>query len=228
MRFLAKTLLVTTGLACLGMVPAARAQQLLFDYVGFDYEDPVLVPGTFGGIGNGYVGLGEVPVLASPLVSDQSTYEYTYVLTGLTATSRIVGGSFVVISYTGPGTLTVYEDSRSTGTPFDYGSNPPNPTAPSSFNDGTAILVGAITDFRYVLNTATGSGSYDATFEVVGGTQYGNIPADERNGWTFAGATGNTSSIPPGYAHQVDGQTLLRLPTPVHVGSWGELKRKYR
>jgi len=228
MRFLAKTLLLAAGLACLAAVPAARAQQLLFDYVGFDYEDPVVVPGTFGGVGNGYVGLGEVPVLASPLVSDQAAYEYTYVLSGLTAVSRVVSGSFVVVTYSGPGTITLYEDSRSTGTPFDYGVNPPNGTAPPSFTDGTAILIGEITDFRYILNTGTGSGSYDARFEAVGGTQLGNIPPDQRTGWTFAGATGNTASIPPGYAHQVDGQTFLNKPTPARTGSWGEIKRRYR
>jgi len=228
MRFLAKTLLLASGLACLAAVPTARAQTLLFDYVGFDYEDPVVVPGTFGGVGNGYVSVGEVPGVFSPLTSDQTNYEYTYVLTGLTSASRVVAGSFVVVTYSGPGTLTIYEDSRSTGTPFDYGINPPNGTAPLSFNDGTAILVGDITDFRYILNTSTGSGSFDARFEAVGGTQLGSIPLNQRTGWTFAGATGNTISIPQGYAHQVDGQTFLNKPTPVRNGSWGELKRRYR
>ena len=221
------TLLFAGVLAC-AAAPAARAQELLFDYLGFDYEHPVVVPGTFGGIGNGYVGLGEVPVLLSPLVSDQTTYEYTYVLTGLTSVNRLVSGPWVVIDYTGPGTLTIYEDLRVGGTPFDYGVNPPNGTAPPSFNDGTAILVGEITDFRYVFNTSTGSGSYDATFEVIGGTQFGNIPADQRTGWTFAGVTLNTPSIPQGYAHQVDGQTLLNKPTPARPASWGQIKRKYR
>lgn len=220
--------LLVAALACTVAIPAAHAQQLLFDYVGFDYEDPIVVSGTFGGIGNGYVGLGEVPVLAAPLVSDQTNFEYTYVLTGLTATSRIVAGPFVVVSYSGPGTLTVYEDSRSSGTPFDYGTNPPNGTAPPSFLDGTAILIGDITNFRYVLNTATGSGSYDSNFEAVGGTQLGNIPSDQRTGWTFAGVTGNTTSIPQGYAHQVDGQTFIRLPTPARSASWGQIKRIYR
>jgi hypothetical protein len=220
--------LLAAALACTAAIPAAHSQQLLFDYVGFDYEFPVVVPGTFGGIGNGYVGLGEVPVLLPPLTSDQTNYEYTYVLEGLTATTRFVSPPFVVIDYTGPGTLTVYEDSRSTGTPFDYGVNPPNGTAPPFFKDGTAILVGDITNFRYVLNTVTGSGSYDADFKVVGGTQLANVPVGQRSGWTFAGVTENTTSIPEGYAHQVDGQTHIPLPTPARSASWGEIKRRYR
>ena len=228
-RHLPFQLLVAALLACTAAVPAARAQQLLFDYVGFDYEFPVVVPGTFGAVGNGYVGLGEVPVLEFPLVSDQTNYEYTYVLTGLTSTVRTVAPPFVVISYTGPGTLTVYEDARSTGTAFDYGVNPPNGTAPGTFADGTAILVGNIANFVYILNTATGSGSYDANFTAVGGTQIGNIPVGQRAGWTFAGVTGNsTVSIPQGYAHQVDGQTMIPLPVPAHTTSWGQIKRKYR
>jgi hypothetical protein len=223
------TLLLSALLACTAAIPAARAQQLLFDYVGFDYEFPVLDPLNFGGVGNGYVGLGEVPVLELPLVSDQTNNEYTYVLSGLTAASRIVSPPFVVITYAGAGTLTVYEDSRSTGTAFDYGVNPPNGTAPSSFTDGTAILVGDITNFVYILNTTTGSGSYDASFTAVGGTQIGNIPVGQRAGWTFAGVTSNsTVSIPPGYAHQVDGQTMIPLPTAAHPASWGQIKAKYR
>jgi hypothetical protein len=223
------TLILTALLALTAAIPAAHAQQLLFDYVGFDYESPVIVPGQFGGLGNGYVGLGEVPVLESPLVSDQTNYEYTYVLTGLTATNRVVAPPFIVVQYSGPGTLTVYEDSRSLGSAFDYGVNPPNGTAPSSFTDGTAILVGNITNFVYILNTSTGSGSYDANFTAVGGTQIANIPVGQRAGWTFAGVTGNsTVSIPQGYAHQVDGQTLIPLPTPAHNTSWGQIKRKYR
>jgi hypothetical protein len=219
---------LVVALACTAAIPAAHSQQLLFDYLGFDYEYPIVVAGTFGGIGNGYVGLGEVPVVAAPLVSDQTTYEYTYVLTGLTATARFVSGGFVVVDYTGPGTLTVYEDSRSTGTAFDYGVNPPNATAPPSFTDGAAILVGNITNFRYVVNLATGSGSYDADFDAVGGTQIGNLPLGQRKGWTFAGVTENTASIPTGYAHQVDGQTMIPEPTPARSASWGEIKRKYR
>ena len=221
-------LVLAAALASIATVPAARAQELLFDYVGFDYEDPVVVPGLFGGVGNGYIGLGEVPVLLSPLVSDQTNYEYTYVLTGATSLSRLVSGPFVVITYSGPATLTIYEDSRSTGTAFDYGVNPPNGTAPPSFIDGTAILVGEITDFFYIFNTATGSGSYDASFEAVGGTQLGDIPVDQRTGWTFAGTTTNTASIPEGYDHQVDGQTFLNKPTPATAASWGAIKRKYR
>jgi hypothetical protein len=134
----------------------------------------------------------------------------------------------VVIDYTGPGTLTVYEDSKTSGTAFDYGTNPPNGTAPPSVVDGTPIIVGSVTNFRFVYNTNTGSGSYDSDFTVVGGSQFGSIPASQQSGWQFAGTTSNSISIPQGYEHQVVGQTFLGPPTATTSESWGQIKRRYR
>jgi hypothetical protein len=228
MRRFATTLLLAAGIAGTMAIHPASAQQVLMDYVGFDYENPIVVPNTFGGVGNGYVGVGEVPLINAPLVVDYTNFQYTYHITGLTASSRLVNGDFVVVNYSGPGTLTLYEDPKSTGSPFDYGSFPPNPTAPSTFIDGTPVLVGKLTNFQLIYSTFSGSGSYESDFEVVGGSQYGNIPADQRNGWQFAGLTKNTISVPDGYAHQVKGEAMIPQPTPTRSSSWGQLKRIYR
>ena len=227
MKRLATTLFLTVALGCLAAIPAAQAQLLLFDYVGFDYESPDLDPGTFGAVGDGYRGVGFVPVLFAPLTSDQVNNEYTYYFDGLVATNRQAVGPYVVIDYT-PGTLTIYEDSKTTGTAADYGTNPPNGVSPVTFTDGNPILVGALTAFRYIINTSTGSGSFEAVFTVTGGTQYGNIPANQLQGWTFAGTTQNTLSVPAGYDHQVDGQTFLNQPVPARSDTWGGLKLRYR
>lgn len=223
---LAVGLLVLFG-ALTASVPAG-AQNLLLDYVGYDYEFPDPVPGTFGEVGAGYNGLGLVPGLFSPLVADTSANQYTYVITGLTVSNVSTYGSYQVIDYSGPGTLTVYEDAKSGGTAADYGINPPNGTAPSSFVDGTTFLVGSLTAFQIVMNTDTNSGSYEAVFEVTGGSQYGNIPATDRSGWTFAGATGNELNRPEGYAHQIDGQIFLNRQVPTRATTWGRLKSSYR
>ena len=228
MKRLLTRLLPALIATCAFGAPAARAQNLLFDYVGFDYEYPDLNPVDFGWPGDGYQGLGEVPVLYSPLVSDQTTYQYTYFFDGLVASTRQTVGTYVIIDYVGPGTITIYEDLRLGGTPADYGTNPPSAAAPPTFVDGTAILVGQLTNFQYIFNTATGSGSFEADFEAVGGTQLSNIPLNNRLGWTFAGVTGNTTSIPTGYDHQVDGQTFLHPPTPTRNESWGGIKVRYR
>lgn len=207
--------------------PAALAQQLLLDYVGFDYEDPDPDPSQFGEVGSGYVGLGEVPGLFPPLVPDPATNEYTYVISGLTSLSKTTIGSYFIIGY-GSGTLAVYEDLLAGGTPAQYGTNPPNATAPGTFSDGTLFLLGTLDNFQFVFNTATNTGSYDAELTVTGGTQLPNIPVDQRTGWTFSGATGNALSIPAGYVHQIDGQVFINDPTARRPSSWGQVKARYR
>lgn len=214
--------------ACALSAAPAQAQTLLFDYVGFDFEFPDLNPAVFGDVGDGYQGVGEVPVVFSPLTSNTALNQYTYHFNGLTALVRTPVPPFVIIDYAGPGTLTIYEDLLLGGTAADYGTNPPNGTAPPSFVDGTAILIGNLTNFRYVFNTTTNTGSFEADFEAVGGSQIGNIPLNERLGWTFAGATGNSTTIPTGYDHQVDGQTFLLPPTSTRPGTWGDIKARYR
>ncbi len=213
--------------AWLVSVPAAHAQSLLFDYVGFDYEDPNPLPAEFGEVGSGYVGLGTVPFLFSPLTSNTTLNEYTYVVSGLTSTGYSTVSSFRIISYSS-GTITIYEDSKSTGTTADYGTSPPNGVAPATFTDGTPILVGTLTNFQFVLNTANGTGSFEAVFNATGGTQFSNFPLNQRAGWTFSGSSGNALNIPEGYAHQIDGQTFLNAPVASRRTTWSRLKAAYR
>lgn len=220
------SIVLFTLIAVLSSGPA-RAETLLFDYVGFDYESPDLNTAQFGEVGSGYVGLGFVPVLYAPLVATPSSNEYTYVISGSLSTSRQVVGDYIIVQYSA-GTLAVYEDSKSTGTPANYGVNPPNATAPSTFNDGTLLLLGAIDQFQLVFNLVTNTGSYEATYTVVGGSQLANVPPEQRKGWTFAGTTGNSTQTPIGYDHQVDGQVFVDNPLPARIASWGALKVHYR
>jgi hypothetical protein len=226
MRSLVTTLFLAVC-AVLSLAPAVRAQSLLFDYVGFDYEFPNPDPGTFGEPGSGYVGIGTVPVLGAPLVGNTALNEYTFVIQGLSPTSVIPVGSYDIINYSS-GTVTVYEDSKSGGTPATYTPNPPNPDVPGSFTDGTAILVGTLTNFQLVINTANGVGSFEAVFNATGGSQLSNFPLDQRTGWTFSGTTGEALNIPQGFAHQIDGQTFLDGSVATRHMSWGRLKAGYK
>ena len=207
--------------------PRVEAATLLFDYVGFDYESPDPDGSQFGEVGSGYESIGEVPGLFTPLAPDTATNKYTYHFTGLTSTQRDVFGDYILVTYSG-GTLSVYEDSKLSGTAPDYGTNPPNGTAPSTFTDGTLFLTGTLTNFRIVFNTQTGSGSFESEFTATGGSQIGNIPLNQRDGWTFSGATRNSLDVPSGYAHQIDGQTFLDEPVPTQSSSWGRIKAIYR
>lgn len=217
------------GLLALGVVhlPAANAQILLLDYVGFDYEDPDPDNTQFGEVGSGYHSLGDVPGLFAPLVSDQVNNEYTYHIYGLSPVSITPVGPFMIVNY-GPGAIDVWEDSRASGTAADFGANPPNATSPGTFTDGTLILQGALSGFQFVFNTNSNSGSFEAGLTVTGGSQLGNIPANQRVGWTFAGATANSLERPAGYQHQVDGQIFLERPVPATSTTWGKIKASYR
>jgi len=211
----------------LSTAAGARADSLLFDYVGFDYESPNPNPATFGEPGSGYVGLGPVPFLFAPIASNTSLNEYTFVIQGLSPTSITPAGSFNIIDYSA-GTITIYEDSKATGTTATFTPNPPNGDVPSTFTDGTAIVVGTLTSFQFVIDTVNGTGSFEAVMNITGGTQLTNFPLNQRTGWTFSGATSNALNIPPGYAHQIDGQSFLSPPTAARRVSWGALKAGYR
>lgn len=220
------TPLLVAAFALLAFAPVTHAQTLLFDYVGFDYQTPNNVP--FGDPGTSYTGIGTVPFLFAPLTSDTNNNEYTYVMSGLAPVGPPqVFGQFKIINYTA-GTITLYEDAKLGGSAADFGVNPPNPTVPTTFTDGTPILVGSLTNFQFVLDTASGTGSFEAVFTVTGGSQLGNFPLNQRKGWTFSGATVNALNIPQGYAHQVDGQTFLDAPVSSRKTSWGRLKAGYR
>ena len=213
-------------IAALSLAAPVKADTLLFDYVGFDYESPDPNPGSFGEAGSGYVGLGTVPGLFAPLVADTTTYQYTYLVSGMTPLSTTTIGSYTIVDYSA-GTLAIYEDSKFSGTAATYGSAPPNATAPSSFTDGTLFLTGTLAGFQFVYNSATNTGSYNATSTSTGGSQRVNVPVYQRDGWTFAGASGNALDGPDGYLHQVDGQNFLG-PVPTRASSWGGIKSLYR
>lgn len=227
MKRIATPLCLFIGIALALAPSAAHAQQLIIDYVGFDYEVPAAPPSQFGQLGTSYVGLGVVPNLFAPLVSDTSSNQYTYVVSGMVATNRTVIGSYVIIDYSS-GTLSVYEDSKSTGTPADFAPNPPNAQAPGTFTDGTLFLQGTLSNFQFVINTANNSGSYEAACVWDGGSHLGDINPGDRTGWTFAGATSNALNIPAGYSHQIDGQNFIVLATSTRRTTWGGLKSNYR
>jgi len=221
------TRLLLAACVTLAVAPAAHADSLLFDYVGFDFESPNPNPATFGEPGSGYIGLGTVPFLFAPLVSNTTLNEYTFVIQGLSPTSMIPVGSMEIVNYS-TGTVTIYEDAKLGGTTADYGTNPPNATVPTTFTDGTPIMVGSLTNFQIVVNVSNGVGSFEAVLNITGGSQLGNFPLNQRTGWTFSGTTGEALNIPAGYEHQIDGQAFLNDPVATHRTTWGKLKAGYR
>lgn len=211
-------------MASLWALPAG-AVNLLADYQGFDYE-PTKVGPNFGDVGNSYEVLSTVPQLGAPLVFNLGANQYTVVISGLTSVSKLGLGTYDIITYAG-GTVNVYEDPIGGGTAAAYGVNPANATAPSTFIDGTNILVGSLSSFQVVYDNATRTGSFEGNLTFTGGSQLGNFPSNQRAGWTFAGVTGNSPITPTGYMHQVDGSIYLDNPVPVQATTWGAVKALY-
>lgn len=215
-------------LAALALPSGAHADQFLADFRGFDYEDPNNTPG-FGNVGDGYNSLGLVlSVNPSMLTINNVGNEYTYRFNNLSATSTELAAPFLFVFYTA-GDFDIYEDSRSGGTAADYGTNPGNATAPSTFVDGTNILGGTVTNFVLTIDLSSGTGSFNGDIVFNRGTQSGSIPPAQLGGWTFAGLTsGGGTGAPVGYQHQVDGEIRVPDAVPAQTKSWGQVKSTYR
>lgn len=170
--------------------------------------------------------MANVPQLGAPLIFNLGANQYTVVISGLTSVSKLALGTYDIITYAG-GNVSVYEDAIGGGTAATYGTAPPNATAPSTFTDGTNILVGSLSSFQVVYDNATRTGSFEGNLTFTGGSQIGNFPSNQRAGWTFAGVTGNSPISPKDYLHQVDGSIYLDNPVPVQATTWGAVKALY-
>ncbi|MGH7726021.1 MAG: hypothetical protein ACREOU_11400 [Candidatus Eiseniibacteriota bacterium] len=214
--------------AALALPAKVHADQFLADFRGFDYESPNGGAG-FGDVGDGYNSLGLVlAVNPALLTADFVNNEYTYLFRDLTATGSDFAAPFLFIFYTN-GRFRIFEDPIAGGTAHNYGINPPNATAPSTFTDGTLILGGVVSNFVLTLDTTNNNGSFNGDITFDEGTQSGSIPPAQLNGWTFAGLTsGGGTGAPEGYVHQVDGEIRVPDVVPARPVSWGNVKNLYR
>jgi len=211
-------------------VPALADDIHLLGFTGYDYESPNSVPGTYLAVGEGYTTLGfltDFGAYLEPYVNI-TLNEYTYRYYDLTVVDQYDDGFFfwAVLS---PGRGRFFEDSKSAGTAAIYGVNPPNATAPPTFIDGTLILGGQITNLELTYDYIANQGSFIGNIDLDEGTLLGQIPVDQRNGWTLAGLAGPPNpAVPDGYDHQISGECRIPGPTPASHRTWGALKALYR
>jgi len=219
--------LMALGLV-LTMPARAHADQFLADFRGFDYEDPNNSPG-FGNVGDNYHSLGYITQVNPALLTcDFTNNEYTYQFKDLTAIATDAAPPFLFVFYA-PGRFRIFEDSKTSGTAADYGVNPPNATAPSTFTDGTLALGGVVSNFILTLDLTNNNGSFNGDITFDEGSQQGSIPPAQLNGWSFAGLTsGSGTGTPQGYSHQVDGEIRVPGVVPTYGTSWGMVKSLYR
>jgi hypothetical protein len=207
----------------------ATAQQVLLDWgpncFGWetDYADHI------SGAGSELTILGRIDAFYAPLdFLDPDVMEYTFVFDGLISQgTEVIGGIIFETDYEG-GTFRIYEDA----TPdFEFGTNPPNDTAPSTFTDGVLILEGPLSNFHVFLiddGTPPGaSGTLTANWSVSGGSLfdlmgccYGPILA----AWTD---DPDVAPIPEGYTCHADGKFDLEdCPggSDAQPNTWGWIK----
>ncbi len=196
---------------------AAFANVYLLDFTGYDYWQP----------SGCYNAVGFVPAVNPDYLSfDYSTNQYTFSLQNMCAASIDTVSGYIVYSFSS-GTFDVYCDSLAGGTAADYGTNPPNATAPSTFEDGECVLGGDITSFSIVYDPSTGTGDLDGMMSLNRGTQLSSIPPDQRTGWTLAAVRDDTPELPAGYRWQITGRVSINEPVPTRPTTWGHLKQHY-
>lgn len=216
----------------LAFTKPAAADQLLFSFTGFDYQDPNF-SGTYLDLGEGYRVVGFM-TSAGPLLSpyvDFSSFEYTFYLRNLTVIARFFAFPNLTVQFANNGRGSYYQDNFPSGggTAATYGINPPNATAPSTFIDGSERITGRVDNFVLVYNFTTSQGSFAGNMTIDGGADLIYVPPGQRAGWTLGGLLGQPNpSIPAGYDHQVDGECDIPDATPVASKTWGALKALYR
>ena len=221
--------------ACLAFATRAGADQLLFGFTGFDYQDPNL-DGTYLDLGEGYNVLGFVTGVG-PLLDpyfDTSVNEYTLQIHNLSVVARFFTAPNLTVQFSNGGRASYYADPLLGGTHGTYGVNPPNATAPSTFIDGSLRLTGSVDNMILTYNFSTNQGNFAGNMTVDGGADAIYIPADQRPGWVLGGLAGNGLSGPPnvpvptGYDHQVSGECRHPDATSSTQATWGAIMALYR
>lgn len=215
--------LLPMALALLLAGPAS-AQNALIDYQGYAWETGGFPPSDSGDLLS-FVGV--VDDLDSRFGVDLLLEEVTLYVTNLVSTGQSLSGGVITVAYSG-GTIDLYRDpSRDR----DYGVNPPNPTAPPTFVNGSHFLGGTLTDFFMAYDLATGTGAYEGHIAFTTGSGLATLNLLNANGYTFGGTLSSAAAggnVPQGYDLQVDGVIEVEVRVGTEPSSWSRVKEMYR
>lgn len=218
-----KTHLLAVAMALLANT--ALAQNALIDYQGYAWETGGLPPSNAGDV---LSVVGVVDAIDVRFGVDFNLEEVTVYASNLISGGQVdLGGGVLSISYSG-GNLDLYRDPARNR---DYGVNPANATAPSTFVDGTLFLGGTFNSFFLIIDTATGSGAYEGNVSFNSGTGLATLNQIQANGYTFGGVLSSGAAggnVPAGYDLQVDGTLEVEVRVGVEQKSWGAVKSLYK
>ncbi len=208
--FMAMVLVVAFAIPAFGQASA-------IDYYGYAWETGGFPPSEVGDV-LVFTGVTDYadPIFGVDLEAEEVTfYMYDLVSTG----SNDIGGGTLQIDYTG-GYLEIYRDA---GMNADWGINPPNPTSPSTFIDGTLFFKGSFNSMTAYL-AVSGYGSYEGSLDGIDGTMIDEVCTGCVYTWggSFTPATG--AQIPDGYDLQVDGVFEIEEAVSTENSNWGSVK----
>lgn len=204
------------GLLALTLAIPASAQVAKIDYLGFGYET--------GGILPSYPGdelvIEAVGTSADAVFGvDLGVTELTFHVSGLISTGEILSGGVTTVNYTG-GMLEIYQDAAMNA---DWGTNPPNPTAPATFTDGDLFFQGAFTSFTLYFASG-GYGSFEGDLDGLAGSAIDGSCNGCVYTWAGAFTTDAGAQIPAGYDLQIDGVFQIDSAVATETASWGSVK----
>jgi len=223
-----KTPFALLVVAVLGFATLAHADTNIIDYQGYTWETGGFLPSNPGDV---LTIVGVADNIDAIFGINLGTEEVTVVASGLISTGQVaLGGGFYAISYVG-GTLQVYNDAAMN---HDYGTFPPNGTAPSTFVDGSLLLGGFFNDFVLYYGPSSppaAVGSYEGNVTWNAGSALGAITGIQNDGFTFGGVLNDAAaagSVPDGYDLQADGVIEVKVIIGVEDKTWSGVKGLYR
>lgn len=197
------------------------AQETNVDYLGYAYET-----GGFptSDAGDELVLLAVATYAADIFEVDLGLNELTFHVYGFISEGQVdIGGGNLQITYTG-GYVDVWRDTRMDA---DYGTYPPNGTAPSTFNNGVLFFRGANDGFTLTI-TPTGYGYFEGDLLCMAGEIIDGPCGDCAYTWGGAFDLNTGAQIPDGYDLQIDGALFFDPSVPTENSSWSGVKALYR
>lgn len=241
-----RTLRLALLVALMCLASRANAGVQLMDVVGFHFGARDESPAEWFMVGDEFEAMGYVPAVGPMLAPyhHPATHEYTFHFSGLVVseiyfdpTEQLFG-----VDFANNARARFFEDARASGTPADFGVDPPNSRAPASFIDGDLLLGGDLDHLRLY---------YDFTYDVGGWGGAAELSFDEGRlyldgvvnpccGWSGYGYLDHPAETPEGYDGRLCGSFLIQYTSdarmsgspcgivPVARSTWGAIKKIYR
>lgn len=224
--------MMAIGLVLLPVALVAQETQTILDFTGFMYEvdntpgEVGFPPSNFGDV---MAGVGYIESMSQPLIWSPDDYQYTIYISDLVSDGEFdIGAGTFYITYSG-GFVDViaqrYDDPGYTSP--DYGVEPPNATAPSTFTDGDIYLHGEFYSFYMLYYPTLHVGNFEGLINWTLHPDLGELFNPEGN--VFAGTVDPLAApVPDGYDLEMDGHVTFDPTIPTEASTWGNVKNLYR